>query len=183
MKSIRIAVGWEKMIQSMELGKELVLFPTGKDLTKCPSKSSPKRSRANLIAKNKKWVLGVFYLGRIPSHVTLAKRRPGIVMFKSQDRGMTVDPRSKLRSSRACPKWWKGCSIDSLLDQTIKHMLFLRSVTNRKFKAVVDKKNLELFEDQGKENGASWAVEMGSQLEVCPIVVKDLEQPGHMLIE
>ncbi|KAF9597557.1 hypothetical protein IFM89_019571 [Coptis chinensis] len=47
----------------------------------------------------------------------------------------------------------------------------------------VDKKNLELFEDQGKENGASWVVEMGSQLEVYPIVVKDLKQPGHMLIE
>ncbi|KAF9616000.1 hypothetical protein IFM89_027939 [Coptis chinensis] len=78
-----------------------------------------------------------------------------------------------------------GCSIDSLLDQTIKHMMFLRSVTNRngEVKAAVDKKNLELFEDQGKENGASWAIEMGSQLEVCPIVVKDLEQPGHMLIE
>ncbi|KAF9613014.1 hypothetical protein IFM89_004868 [Coptis chinensis] len=45
------------------------------------------------------------------------------------------------------------------------------------------KKNLELFEDRGKENGASRVVEMGSQLEVCPIVAKDLEQPGHMLIE
>ncbi|KAF9623297.1 hypothetical protein IFM89_000786 [Coptis chinensis] len=78
-----------------------------------------------------------------------------------------------------------ACSIDSLLDQTIKHAsLFLRSVTNRneKLKRLLTK-NLELFEDRGKGKWCKWAVKMGSQLEVCPIVVKDLEQPGHMLIE
>ncbi|THG10123.1 hypothetical protein TEA_027988 [Camellia sinensis var. sinensis] len=34
-----------------------------------------------------------------------------------------------------------------------------------------------------RPNGTSWAFEVGSDLQVCPIVVEDLEYPGHMLIE
>lgn len=34
------------------------------------------------------------------------------------------------------------------------------------------------------QNGTSWAVELGSnQQQLCPIFVKDLDHPGHMLIE
>ncbi|KAF9600034.1 hypothetical protein IFM89_002507 [Coptis chinensis] len=42
----------------------------------------------------------------------------------------------------------KQCSIDSLLDQTIKHMLFLRSVTNR-----AEKLKQCVYTDQGTELG------------------------------
>lgn len=33
------------------------------------------------------------------------------------------------------------------------------------------------------QDGTSWAVEIGSEKNFCPIVVKDLDQPRHMLIE
>lgn len=33
------------------------------------------------------------------------------------------------------------------------------------------------------QNGTSWAVEFGSEQQLCPIIVKDLDHPGHMLIE
>ncbi|KAL8550821.1 hypothetical protein ACS0TY_000046 [Phlomoides rotata] len=33
------------------------------------------------------------------------------------------------------------------------------------------------------KNGTSWAVELGSEQQLCPIIVKDLDHPGHMLIE
>ncbi|KAI3473192.1 hypothetical protein Pfo_030484 [Paulownia fortunei] len=83
------------------------------------------------------------------------------------------------------------CSIDGLLDKTIKHMLFLRSVTKQ-----ADKLRHQVFEEEADEktrrtaevnyshqNGTSWAVELGSEQQLCPIIVKDLDHPGHMLIE
>lgn len=33
------------------------------------------------------------------------------------------------------------------------------------------------------QNGTSWAFEYGTGYQACPIVVEDLENPGHMLIE
>jgi hypothetical protein len=33
------------------------------------------------------------------------------------------------------------------------------------------------------ENGTSWAFDFGNVLQLCPIVVEDLEVSGHMLIE
>lgn len=35
----------------------------------------------------------------------------------------------------------------------------------------------------GGQNGTSMAFEFGSELRLCPILVEDLEYPGHMLIE
>ncbi|XP_059626005.1 transcription factor EMB1444-like isoform X2 [Cornus florida] len=81
------------------------------------------------------------------------------------------------------------CSIDSLLEQTIKHMLFLQSITRH-----ADKLN-ECAEsklcDKGTgirglsscEQGSSWAVEVGSHLKVCPIMVENINMDGQMLIE
>lgn len=37
--------------------------------------------------------------------------------------------------------------------------------------------------DADSQGGASWALELGGELQVCPIVVEDLEYPGLMLIE
>lgn len=36
---------------------------------------------------------------------------------------------------------------------------------------------------QCSQSGTSWAFEFGDGLQSCPIVVEDLEYPGHMLIE
>lgn len=82
-------------------------------------------------------------------------------------------------------------SIDGLLDKTIKHMLFLRSVTDQAdklrhqdLKEESDRKRKRSAEvNYDNQNGTSWAVEVGSEQNLCPIVVKDLDHPGHMLIE
>ncbi|KAL3839488.1 hypothetical protein ACJIZ3_024079 [Penstemon smallii] len=83
------------------------------------------------------------------------------------------------------------CSIDGLLDKTIKHMHFLRSVTDQAdklrhqdLKEEADEKITKTAEvNCSPQNGKSWAVELGGEQQLCPIVVKDLDHPGHMLIE
>lgn len=70
------------------------------------------------------------------------------------------------------------CSIDALLEKTIKHMLFLHSVT---LHADQLKNTGELKEDP--DSGATWALDIGSQEKRYPIVVKDLNQPRQMLVE
>ncbi|KAK8546359.1 hypothetical protein V6N13_067584 [Hibiscus sabdariffa] len=82
-------------------------------------------------------------------------------------------------------------SIDGLLDQTVKHMLYLRSVTNRAEKVrqwvhreVTTRKNVRSSEiKNGYQNGTRSAFEIGDELKVCPIVVEDLAYQGHLLIE
>ncbi|XP_021730957.1 uncharacterized protein LOC110697851 isoform X2 [Chenopodium quinoa] len=63
-------------------------------------------------------------------------------------------------------------SIDGLLDQTAKHMMFLKSVTERAEK-------MKHFISQ--EDNAS--VEGGNDFKACPIIVKDLEHPNQFLIQ
>lgn len=83
------------------------------------------------------------------------------------------------------------CSIDCLLGRTIEHMLYLRSVTDQAEKLnqwvhreVAARKDLRSSEtNDGKQNGTTWAFEVGNELLACPIVVEDLSYPGHMLIE
>ncbi|KAM7280434.1 hypothetical protein ACFE04_007568 [Oxalis oulophora] len=82
-------------------------------------------------------------------------------------------------------------SIDSLLDQTVKYMLFLQSVTKyaEKLKEVDQtqgnglalKDNSDVCHAIGS-GGATWAFEVGGQMG-CPILIKDLSQPGQKLIE
>ncbi|XP_073137409.1 transcription factor EMB1444-like isoform X2 [Henckelia pumila] len=83
------------------------------------------------------------------------------------------------------------CSIDGLLDKTIKHMLFLKDVTTRadKLRHQVLKEetnhNTEFTAEVNRvhQNGTSWAVELGNEQHQCPIIVKDLDNPGQMLIQ
>uniref|UniRef100_A0A5B6Z5Y6 Putative transcription factor LHW n=1 Tax=Davidia involucrata TaxID=16924 RepID=A0A5B6Z5Y6_DAVIN len=123
------------------------------------------------------------------SNVSKRRARPGDNQRpRPRDRQLIQDRVKELRE--LVPNGTK-CSIDGLLDRTIKHMLFLRSVTDQADKLrqwvhqeVSDRKNLKSSESKGVcKNGTSWAFELGSELQVCPIVVEDLEYPGHMLIE
>ncbi|RCV34980.1 hypothetical protein SETIT_7G202100v2 [Setaria italica] len=85
------------------------------------------------------------------------------------------------------------CSIDALLERTIKHMLFLQSVTKyaEKIKQadepkLIDKESgviLKDNQDAGKNGGATWAYEVAGKTMVCPIIVEDLSPPGQMLVE
>ena len=49
---------------------------------------------------------------------------------------------------------------------------------------VASPKNMKSRETNGgQQSGTSWAFELGSEQQICPIVIEDLERPGHMLIE
>ncbi|XP_065852755.1 transcription factor LHW-like [Euphorbia lathyris] len=71
------------------------------------------------------------------------------------------------------------CSIDSLLDRTVNHMVYLRSVADQaeKLRQCAPQKL------DGSANGTSRAIEFGNEFLQCPIVVEDLGYPGCMLIE
>ncbi|XP_041003807.1 transcription factor bHLH155-like isoform X2 [Juglans microcarpa x Juglans regia] len=82
------------------------------------------------------------------------------------------------------------CSIDSLLERTIKHMLFLQSVTKHADKLnkctnskLHDKGTAGIIGSSGAEHGSSWAVEVGGHLKVCSIIVENLNKSGQMLVE
>ncbi|KAG0457176.1 hypothetical protein HPP92_022009 [Vanilla planifolia] len=84
------------------------------------------------------------------------------------------------------------CSIDALLDRTIKHMLFLQSVTKYADKLNQAEEPKMIGDDSGvvlKDNtkgvagGATWAYEVEGQTMVCPIIVEDVHPTGQMLVE
>ncbi|XP_016510471.1 transcription factor LHW [Nicotiana tabacum] len=105
---------------------------------------------------------------------------------RPKDRQMIQDRVKELRE--IVPNGAK-CSIDALLERTIKHMLFLQSVTKHADKLkqtgeskIISKEGGLLLKDNS-EGGATWAYEVGSQSMVCPIIVEDLNQPRQMLVE
>ncbi|KAL3644949.1 hypothetical protein CASFOL_010129 [Castilleja foliolosa] len=81
------------------------------------------------------------------------------------------------------------CSIDSLLERTIKHMMFLQSVTKHADKLQKCSASKLLDKDTGiqrfssREQGSSWAVEVGNNQKICPIIVENLNMNGQMLVE
>uniref|UniRef100_A0A2P2JLL4 Transcription factor LHW-like isoform X1 n=1 Tax=Rhizophora mucronata TaxID=61149 RepID=A0A2P2JLL4_RHIMU len=105
---------------------------------------------------------------------------------RPKDRQMIQDRVKELRE--IVPNGAK-CSIDALLERTIKHMLFLQSVTKHADKLkqtgeakIINKEGGVLVKDNF-EGGATWAFEVGSQSMVCPIIVEDLNPPRQMLVE
>ncbi|POO01350.1 MYC/MYB transcription factor [Trema orientale] len=105
---------------------------------------------------------------------------------RPKDRQMIQDRVKELRE--IVPNGAK-CSIDALLERTIKHMLFLQSVTKHadKLKQTGESKIINkeggLLLKENFEGGATWAFEVGSQSMVCPIIVEDLNAPRQMLVE
>ncbi|MCL7050976.1 hypothetical protein MKW94_007309 [Papaver nudicaule] len=105
---------------------------------------------------------------------------------RPKDRQMIQDRVKELRE--IVPNGGK-CSIDALLERTIKHMLFLQSVTKHANdlkqtgeSKIIGKDGGLRFKDRF-EGGATWAYEVGSQSMVCPIIVEDLNLPRQMLVE
>ncbi|XP_051134219.1 transcription factor LHW-like [Andrographis paniculata] len=105
---------------------------------------------------------------------------------RPKDRQMIQDRVKELRE--IVPNGAK-CSIDSLLERTIKHMLFLQSVAKHADKLKQTGESKIICKDGGLlmkdnfEGGATWAYEVGSQSMVCPIIVEDLNESRQMLIE
>ncbi|GLT92593.1 hypothetical protein SLE2022_104240 [Rubroshorea leprosula] len=127
--------------------------------------------------------------GTKPPNISKRRARPADSQRpRPRDRQLIQDRVKELRE--LVPNGAK-CSIDGLLDQTIKHMLYLRSMTNQAEKLrqwvhqeVAGRKNLRSLETQdGHQKGTSWAFEIGGEMQICPIVVEDLPYPGHLLIE
>ncbi|XP_072964381.1 transcription factor LHW-like isoform X1 [Typha angustifolia] len=105
---------------------------------------------------------------------------------RPKDRQMIQDRVKELRG--IVPNGAK-CSIDALLEKTIKHMLFLQSVTKHADKLkeagepkIISKEGNLLLKDNF-EGGATWAFDVGTQSMACPIIVEDLNSPRQMLVE
>ncbi|KAF8403377.1 hypothetical protein HHK36_011479 [Tetracentron sinense] len=105
---------------------------------------------------------------------------------RPKDRQMIQDRVKELRE--IVPNGAK-CSIDALLERTIKHMQFLDSVTKHADKlkqtgeSKISSRKGGLLLNENFEGGATWAFEVGSQSMVCPIIVEDLHPPRQMLVE
>ncbi|CAM8986699.1 unnamed protein product [Rhodiola kirilowii] len=100
---------------------------------------------------------------------------------RPKDRQQFQDRLGELR--KMIPNTGK-CSIDALLDSTIKHMLFLQNLTKyaEKLKRISDQKEKKL-NSKNNVNGVTWAFELCDQAMICPIKVEDVGPSGQLLIE
>ncbi|RZC91459.1 hypothetical protein C5167_027524 [Papaver somniferum] len=121
--------------------------------------------------------------------VTRKRARPGeSTRPRPKDRQLIQDRVKELRE--IVPNGAK-CSIDSLLDRTIKHMLFLQGVTKysdtlkqaEEPKIISEDNGVVLKENSNLGGGATWAFEVGGKSMFCPILVEDLSSKGQMLVE
>ncbi|XVE61940.1 hypothetical protein DITRI_Ditri06bG0078700 [Diplodiscus trichospermus] len=155
--------------------------------------SASLKSTVSTITDNENLVNDCYYTrsrkGRKQSSTCKRRARPGDnPRPRPRDRQMIQDRLKELRE--LVPDGTKY-SIDALLDQTVKHMLYLRSVTNQAEKLrqwvhheVTGRMSMRSSEMKDcYQTGRSWAFEIGDELKVCPIVVEDLAYPGHLLIE
>ncbi|KAF5753446.1 putative transcription factor bHLH family [Helianthus annuus] len=120
-----------------------------------------------------------------PTKPTKKKAKPG-TRPRPKDRQMILDRMAELRE--LIPNGEK-MSIDCLLDRTIKHMLFLQSVTKHadRIKQVDEPKYNGVIQNNHSNDpnnsGVTWACEVGNQTMSCPLIVEDLSTTGQMLIE
>ncbi|XP_058222274.1 transcription factor EMB1444-like [Rhododendron vialii] len=105
---------------------------------------------------------------------------------KPRDRQLIQD---RIKELREIVPSGSTCSIDLHLERTIKHMLFMQSIIKHAdtlSKCVESKlhyKRTSLGGLPGYDQGSSWAMEVGSHLKVCPIMVENINVNGQMLIE
>ncbi|KAK8487860.1 hypothetical protein V6N13_045986 [Hibiscus sabdariffa] len=81
------------------------------------------------------------------------------------------------------------CSIDSLLERTVKHMVFLQGITKHADKlgkcadSKMHQKGAGILGSSNYEQGSSWAVEVGGHLKICSIVVENINKNGQMRVK
>ncbi|KAK7284103.1 hypothetical protein RJT34_18842 [Clitoria ternatea] len=124
-----------------------------------------------------------------PSKNSKKRARPGeSCRPRPRDRQLIQDRIKELRE--LVPNGAK-CSIDSLLERAIKHMLFLQGITKHadkltKFADTTSKLHhmeTDILESSSYEQGSSWAMEVGGHLKVHSILVENLSKSGQMLVE
>lgn len=120
-------------------------------------------------------------------NVTKKRAKPGESSRpRPRDRQLIQDRIKELRE--LVPNGSK-CSIDSLLERTIKHMLFMQSVTKHADKIDKYAESKLLGKETGSrgtsshEQGSSWAMEVGNHMKVCPVTVENIGTNGQMLVE
>ncbi|MCO5603876.1 hypothetical protein L7F22_058030 [Adiantum nelumboides] len=122
--------------------------------------------------------------GDLPTKAGKKRTRQGEkTVRRAKDRQLIQDHLHELRS--IIPSSGK-CSIDALLEKTIKYMGFLQTVTEEagiwndygKVQA-----GEESHSSNGKKGGASWAMEIGGHERDRPLFVEDLKEPQHVLVE
>ncbi|ESW17945.1 hypothetical protein PHAVU_006G000400 [Phaseolus vulgaris] len=121
--------------------------------------------------------------------VTRKRARPGeTTRPRPKDRQQIQDRIGELRG--IIPNGGK-CSIDSLLDRTIRYMIFLQSITKyadklqepSEPKLIEKAKDSSVGDSKKSGGGVTCAFEVEGQTMVCPIIVEDMDPPGQMLIE
>lgn len=122
-----------------------------------------------------------------PIKVNRKRSRPGESSRpRPKDRQQIQDRVKELRD--IVPNGAK-CSIDALLERTIKHMQFLQNVSKYadKLKQSGESKVLDkeggMLATNSMEGGATWAFELGGPTVQCPLIVENLNQPRQMLVE
>ncbi|XP_031744622.1 transcription factor bHLH155 isoform X2 [Cucumis sativus] len=122
-----------------------------------------------------------------PAKNSKRRARPGESSRpRPRDRQLIQDRIKELRE--LVPNGAK-CSIDSLLERTIKHMLFLQGITKHADKLTkcanmkLHQKGSGMLGTSDTDQGSSWAVEVGGQLKVCSIIVENLNKNGQILVE
>ncbi|KAF7845457.1 transcription factor EMB1444-like isoform X1 [Senna tora] len=103
---------------------------------------------------------------------------------RPRDRQLIMDRMKELRE--LIPDGAR-CSIDNLLDRTVKHMLYLQNITKQAEKLkqcllqeVPDCKKQKI---NGSHAGRTCAFDLESEHQVCPLIVEDLGCSGNLLIE
>uniref|UniRef100_A0A7N0RBG5 BHLH domain-containing protein n=1 Tax=Kalanchoe fedtschenkoi TaxID=63787 RepID=A0A7N0RBG5_KALFE len=140
------------------------------------------------------WIDDSYSINADSSNMTPAKRAQEITkpIKKRAKPGESTRPRPKDRQlfqdrlgelRKMIPNTGK-CSIDALLDSTVKHMLFLQNVTKyaEKLQQIADQKEKGMI-SKNNANGVTWAFGLCEQAMICPIKVEDVGLPGQMLIE
>uniref|UniRef100_A0A2P2KKC1 BHLH domain-containing protein n=1 Tax=Rhizophora mucronata TaxID=61149 RepID=A0A2P2KKC1_RHIMU len=116
-----------------------------------------------------------------PSRSNKKRARPGEnPRPRPRDRQLIQDRIKELRD--LVPNGSK-CSIDSLLERTIKHMLFLESITKHADKLKKCAEVKKGADAPSYDQGSSCAVEVGGHMKVSSIIVENLNKNGQMLVE
>ncbi|CAA2934052.1 transcription factor EMB1444-like isoform X1 [Olea europaea subsp. europaea] len=125
-------------------------------------------------------------LEQVNVKITIKRARPcKSCRPRPRDRKLIQDRIKELRE--LVPNGSK-CSIDSLLEQTIKHMLCMQSMPTHADKLNRWSASKLLDKDMGigsscNDQGLSWAMEVGNNPKAFPIVVENINMNGQMLVK
>ncbi|XP_028783425.1 transcription factor EMB1444 [Neltuma alba] len=103
---------------------------------------------------------------------------------RPRDRQLIMD---RMKELRELVPDGAGCSIDNLLERTVKHMLHLRNITNQAEKLkrclLQEVPKCDKQKTNGSHSGRSYAFDFESERQLCPMIIEELGCSGNMRIE